>query len=228
MGRHRVVDAAASMLLGAACPGCGNPTARLCPRCRDEIRALAAAPVAVRGIGVPVVAAGPHQGILRALVIAYKERQAWWLNADLGPPLAESVARALLEAGGRVPAGVVLVPVPSLRSSVRVRGLDTTRALAVRAARLLSASGLPARVEASLLHARSTADQAELGERARRENLRGALVARPGAPGVRVLVDDLTTTGASLAEGCRALAVATTPVTACAVVAATPRRDARR
>ena len=215
------------MLLGAACPGCGSPTARLCHRCRDEVRALQAAPVAVRGIGVPVAAAGPHQGVLRALVIAYKERQAWWLSADLGALLAESVARALLEAGGHAPAGIVLVPVPSLPSSVRARGLDTTRALATRAARLLAASGLPAHVEASLRHARGAADQADLGERARWRNLRGALVARPGAPGVRVLVDDLTTTGASLAEGCRALAAAATPITACAVVAATPRRDGR-
>ncbi len=216
------------MLLGAACPGCGRPTARLCPRCSAEIRALEAAVVAVRGPAVPVAAAGPHQGLLRALVIAYKERQAWWLRTDLGGLLAQSVVRALLDAGDPAPAAVILVPVPSLPSSVRTRGLDTTRALATRAARMLTASGLPALVEASLRHARSTADQAELGERARWENLRGALVARPGASAVRVLVDDLTTTGASLAEGCRALVAAGTPARACAVVAATPRHGGRR
>ena len=93
-----MVDAAASMLLGAACPGCGSPTARLCARCRGEIRAREAAAVVVRGVGVPVAASGPHEGVLRALVIAYKELQAWWLSADLGGLLEESVARALVDA----------------------------------------------------------------------------------------------------------------------------------
>ncbi len=55
----------------------------------------------------------------------------------------------------------------------------------------------------------------------------GALVARPGRPALRVVVDDLTTTGSSLHEACRALAEAGTPASGCAVVAATPRRHRR-
>lgn len=223
---RRLADAGASVLLGAACPGCERPSARLCPDCRASVAALVPSPVAVRGLRLPVVAGGRHEGLLRSLVIAYKERQAWWLSAVLGATLAEAVARAVVESGMR-PAEVLLVPVPSLPSSVRARGLDVTRALAATAARMLTASGLPARVEAGLRHARTTADQAELGESARWANLNGALVARPAGPGFRVVVDDLTTTGASLAEACRALRAASVPAGACAVVAATPRRSPR-
>ncbi|MFT3877848.1 MAG: ComF family protein [Propioniciclava sp.] len=222
----RLADAAASLLLGAVCPGCERPSARLCLACRAELDALVAETVDVRGSTVPVAAAGRHEGLLRALVIAYKERQAWWLRDVLGALLAEAVARALLDTGGG--REVVLVPVPSLPASVRARGLDVTRALAVTAARRLSASGLPARVESGLRHARTVDDQAELGESARWRNLSGALVAKPGRPGLRVVVDDLTTTGASLAEACRALAAASLSASACAVIAATPRRDGRR
>ena len=59
-------------------------------------------------------------------------------------------------------------------------------------------------------------------------HLAGALGARPAPEGTLVVVDDLATTGASLVEACRALASAGTPPTACAIVAATPRRDGRR
>ena len=140
--------------------------------------------------------------------------------------LALAVAEGLARGPGR-PRELVLVPMPSQGRSVRERGLDTTRLLARTAARTLASAGLPTRVEATLRHVRRVADQSELGEHDRRTNLVGALVARPGRPALRVVVDDLTTTGSSLHEACRALAEAGTPASGCAVVAATPRRHRR-
>ncbi|CAM5258870.1 hypothetical protein SALBM311S_11748 [Streptomyces alboniger] len=66
---------------------------------------------------------------------------------------------------------------------------------------------------------RDVADQAGLNSRQRLENLAGALAVVPGggrllAGGPVVLVDDLMTTGASLAEAARAVRVALAEVTA--------------
>ncbi|MFD7735507.1 ComF family protein [Kitasatospora phosalacinea] len=80
-----------------------------------------------------------------------------------------------------------------------------------------------------LRHSRPVADQAGLGAAERRRNLDGALAVparvAPRLAGHRlVLVDDLVTTGASLAEAARALRAAGCPPRAAATVAATARR----
>ncbi|MEW2289687.1 ComF family protein [Streptomyces sp. NPDC047841] len=118
--------------------------------------------------------------------------------------------------GGAGPAGwtrpepVVLVPVPSARWAVRARGHDPVRRMALAAAGELRRTGTPARVAAVLRQRRPVADQAGLDARRRLENLAGALEVSPGGgrllgAGRVVLVDDLMTTGASLAEAARAL-----------------------
>lgn len=214
-------DAAASLLLGAACPGCRTPCAHLCPACA----AVVAEPTPF-AVGDGIVAAAPYDGLWQRCIVAYKERNGWWLGGPLGRALSLAVAEGLARGPGR-PRELVLVPMPSQGRSVRERGLDTTRLLARTAARTLASAGLPTRVEATLRHVRRVADQSELGEHDRRTNLVGALVARPGRPALRVVVDDLTTTGSSLHEACRALAEAGTPASGCAVVAATPRRHRR-
>lgn len=215
------VDAAASLLLGSACPGCGTPCAQLCAACAGLVGDPR--PFGVPGLGRPVGAAGAYDDVWQHCIVAYKERGAWWLGAPLGRALALAVGEVLAGGVGRPPE-LVLVPMPSQPRSVRDRGLDTTLVLARVAARTLVASGLPVRVEPALRHVRRVSDQSELGEHQRRTNLVGALSARGGPAGVRVVVDDLTTTGASLVEACRALAEAGTPASGCAVVAATPLR----
>lgn len=224
-------DAAASLLLGSACPGCRTPSAHLCATCAPVVADPRPFRVpGLEGVGQGVVAAAAYEGLWQRCIVAYKERTGWWLGAPLGRALALAVGSLLAGSSGGGPGrpgALVLVPMPSQPRSVRERGLDTTLVLARVAARTLAASGLPTRVEPVLRHVRRVADQSELGEHERRTNLVGALSARGGAPGVRVVVDDLTTTGASLAEACRALAEAGTPAGGCAVVAATPLRRSR-
>lgn len=115
-----------------------------------------------------------------------------------------------LGAGGGGAGPLLLVPVPSVRRVVRARGHDAVRRVAVAAAGELRRSGLAARVLPVLRQRRAVADQAGLDARQRRANLAGALEVVPGAGrllwgGPVVLVDDLMTTGATLAEAARAV-----------------------
>ncbi len=165
--------------------------------------------------GLPVVhAVAPYAAEVRALLLAHKERGALVLAGVLGRALAGAVRAGLGKGGagatasGRGP--VLLVPVPSARWAVRARGHDPVRRMALAAAGELRRTGTPARVAAVLRQRRAVADQAGLDARQRLENLAGALEVSPGGgrllgAGRVVLVDDLMTTGASLAEAARAL-----------------------
>ncbi|CAM5560904.1 putative protein OS=Streptomyces antimycoticus OX=68175 GN=SANT12839_040920 PE=4 SV=1 [Streptomyces antimycoticus] len=120
---------------------------------------------------------------------------------------------------------LLLVPVPSARRAVGARGHDPARRIALAAAGVLRGGGRPARVPAVLRQRRRVSDQSGLDARQRRANVTGALGTVPGggrllAAGPVVLVDDLMTTGASLAEAARAVTAAGGLVVGAAVVAA--------
>jgi predicted amidophosphoribosyltransferase len=94
------------------------------------------------------------------------------------------------------------------------------------AAARLRASGRAAAVLPALTHRRKVADQAGLGRGARAENLDGALAVRASTArllGERpvVLLDDVMTSGATLAEAARALRAAGNAPVGAAVLAAT-------
>lgn len=180
--------------------------------------------------GLPAVfGAAPYEDAVRAVLLAHKERGALGLAGALGRALAGAVRAAAAPAAGPL----LLVPVPSSRSAVRARGHDPARRIACAASRELRRTGTPARVVAVLGQRRAVADQTGLDARQRLSNLAGAL--RVAAGGVRLLeggrvvfVDDLMTTGASLAEAARAVRDAGGPgfrgagVPGAAVVAAPP------
>lgn len=156
------------------------------------------------------------------MLLAHKERGATGLARLLGGALAGAVHAS---APGRE-GPVFLVPVPSARRAVAARGHDPVRRMAREAAGALRRTVPDARSLPVLRQRRSVADQSGLSARARRENLAGALEAVPGSGrllrgGEVVLVDDLMTTGASLAEAARAIRAEGTEVRSAAVVAAT-------
>ncbi|MFG2503843.1 ComF family protein [Streptomyces sp. NPDC048441] len=214
------------LVLPAECGGCGRPRAVLCAQCREAL--CGAAPGRVRPDprppGLPVVhAAAPYEDAVRAVLLAHKERGALGLAGPLGEGLAGAVRAGVVRAGmeGAWPPGgdaaVLLVPVPSARGAVRARGHDPVRRIALAAAGELRRGGTRARVLCVLRQRRAVADQAGLNSRQRQANLQGALEvtagggrlladAGAGADGGRiVIVDDLMTTGASLAEAARAI-----------------------
>lgn len=201
------------LVLPVACGGCGRPRTELCGGCAA---ALAEVPQRVRPApepaGLPVVhAAAPYENAVRAMLLAHKERGALGLAGALGGALAGAV-RAGAGQGGRA-GPLLLVPVPSARRATAARGHDPARRIALAAAAELRRGGTPARVLAVLRQRRAVADQAGLGARERQANLAGALTVAAGGlrlldGGGVVLVDDLLTTGASLAEAARAVGAA--------------------
>ncbi|THA81930.1 ComF family protein [Streptomyces sp. A0592] len=203
----------AGLVLPVDCAGCGAVRVLVCADCRGALSGAEAGLVRPSPApeGLPVVqAAAAYEGAVRAVLLAHKERGALPLAGVLGAALAAAVL-----AGGTVPGPgeVALVPVPSARRQVRARGHDPARRIALAAAGRLRRAGVPARVAPVLGLRRAVADQAGLRARERRENLAGALAVRRGGArltgGARiVLVDDVVTTGATLAEAARAVRAA--------------------
>ncbi|MER7816942.1 ComF family protein [Streptomyces sp. NPDC096153] len=202
------------LVLPAVCAGCGAARTVLCEECAE---ALAGPPARARPCpepqGLPVVfAAARYEGAVRSVLIAHTERGALGLARPLGAALAGAVRAATPE--GRAERGpLLLVPVPSARRAVRARGHDPSRRIAVAAAVALRRAGTYSRVLPVLRQGRRVSDQSGLTARERLENMAGALEAAPWAGRVlearrTVLVDDVMTTGASLAEALRALRAA--------------------
>jgi len=194
---------ALSLLFPTWCAGCDDPDEALCAACRDEL-----APRALRRVlpdGLEVRSAAPFAGVPARVLRAFKEDGRTSLARPLGRALA-AVAPV---------ADAVVVPVPTSRAAMRRRGYRVAELLAARA-------GL--RPRRLLLPARAAADQRGLQREARADNVAGTMRAVP-LPGVRVLiVDDVVTTGATLAEAARALRAAGAVVVGAATVASTPRR----
>ncbi len=199
---------ASSLLFPTWCAGCDEPGHDLCPSCAAD---LAAAEPAHRDLdGLDVWAATRFEGVAARVVRALKEDGRTALARPLGALLGGPI--------DRVPdrAGVVLVPLPASRASLRGRGYAVVELLVRRTGRDW----------APLLRvARAADDQRGLGRDERARNTAGTLWATDAAAGASVvIVDDVVTTGATLLEARRALVAAGAHVCAAVTVADTPRR----
>jgi predicted amidophosphoribosyltransferase len=237
----------ARLVLPVECPGCGRPDEILCPacaavlagpvrRCEDDVPRLD------RMDGVPplpVWTVTTYAGPVRGVVVAWKDRG----RRDLTDRLVTAVEAAgeavagVLRASGltgvSVPPGVVgglrVVQVPTTSAARRRRGADLVGRLAEGVAAGLTRGGLPARAT-PVLRRRAAADQVGLGARARGRNS-ARVTLRPSSDprrGLHLLVDDIVTTGATLAACCRAIEAAGGLVLGAIVIAATPPPAAHR
>ncbi len=197
-------------LFPVPCAGCGSEGRALCAVCAPALApSLRTEPVA--GVG-PVTSALRYEGVARSVLLALKEQGRTGLASRLAPPFAAAVADALAT-------DVLPVAVPSSRAARRRRGFEPVRLLASRAGIRLLPAFLPARPHAV---------QKGLDAASRARNLDGVFALARPVDGLRVLLlDDVVTTGATLAAAAGVLRAGGAEVVGAAVLAATPRRDGR-
>lgn len=225
------------------CVCCGKEDRAICAGCERQVRLLtrrpfraeSAAPALMGTDGsvlLPVVAAGIYREELAQSVLSFKRHG----QGPLGAALAKALGKAVRAATGTGSSEVWLVPVPSSGGAYRKRGFSPVHLLLTR----LRHDGMPGgmkchdvlrkvRVPAKAGGAGGGVQggQKGLGRGARVRRVRGSMraVRRAGGAGLAgrpcIIVDDVLTTGSTLAEAARALHQAGAVVRGAVVLAAT-------
>ncbi|MDM8083852.1 phosphoribosyltransferase family protein [Cellulomonas cellasea] len=235
-GLCRAVLGVGRLVLPVDCAGCGAPDVPLCPACAAPLRAPPrrredAAPRLDTMDGrmpLPVWAPAQYVGPVREIVVSWKDRG----RADLGRHLADAIAAAARQVAPALEAWdqstpLLVVPAPSSATARWRRGEDLVGRLGAVTAQALEPRLPGTRSTRALRRRWGGHDQVGLGARSRGANLAGQVAVRRAARlqvgGQPVLlVDDVLTTGATLAACERALSAAGAVVVGALVLAATP------
>ncbi|WP_334143768.1 hypothetical protein [Corynebacterium nuruki] len=201
----------AALIWRRDCPGCGAPGEGVCPDCRIRLRAV---PHRVGTVDwPPTFAAGPYGGPHRAVVLAAKSHHRSDAVRVLGEVTAGTVRHLVAEGAVADPRLVplLLLPAPTRPSAARRRGGCVVLGACRAAAGSLTAGGETVRVGQVCRLAEGARDSVGLDRVRRRENISAALrfdtgtlaqqaawVARTGA--TVVVVDDVSTTGATVRQ----------------------------
>jgi ComF family protein len=210
----KIGKAAADLLFPPRCMVCQRLGAWLCTACIAEIEMIY--PPICHRCGLPLDAHGTerpcripppldglracafHDGPLREAIHQFKYRDLTALAGPLGRLMA--TAWPALD-GEWVPQ--VVVPVPLHPRRQRQRGYNQAALLAME---LSAALQIPL-LEGALHRVKATAPQVDLDAKQRSINVKDAFRCQPGRLDGRavLLVDDVCTTGATLASACEAL-----------------------
>lgn len=239
------MGAAAAELLALAvpvdCVCCGAEDLALCVACERQVRLLTRHPFRAEeqapalmnvdgGLILPVVAAGVYREELAQAVLSFKRHGQHQLTSVLARGLGQGIAAAAAGVDG-----VCLVPVPSSTAGYVKRGFSPVHLLL---AELRRGATIPGTLAVDVIRKsrrraaleRLPGGQKGLGRGARASRVRGSMVV-PARKCARVsgrrciIVDDVLTTGATLAEAARALHLSGAVVMGAVVLAATRPPD---
>lgn len=208
---------------GRVCAACIERFARPRPRC---LRCAVVVPEGTAECGACLAAPPPFDATLASVDYDFPwDRLITMFKFHAATDLAPTLAGLLADAPGhadRVPVDLVL-PVPLAASRLRERGFNQAWELARRAARRLNLAAEPR----LLLRLRDTPHQIALPPAERAGNVRGAFAIEPPRRSevhgrAVAVVDDVMTTGDTLAEIARVLKQAGATHVAAWVVARTP------
>ena len=178
------------LLFPDQCHGCGRFGTLLCPECIAQLG---------RYVGdIPVCGAAHftiafvYAGVLRSAILAVKYARQRRLGVALGH---------LLAAHPWVSGDAVIVPIPGSSQRIAQRGYDQAVVLAQAVA---TTRQLP--LSQQLVRVRQTTAQAKLNRMQRQQNVAGAFMWQGGSPPTRIiLIDDICTTGATIAAAIAAI-----------------------
>lgn len=183
------------------CVHCGRVDHRYCPSCREQLTQW---PLHVQHSTMQplqaIASTGLHEDVLQSAIQALKYHH----TPDIAWPLGERLAAALADQNWSID---IIVPVPLHTERLRERGYNQANELAHA---LATASGIPHFPQA-LHKQRHTRSQVELSREERLQNVREAFTVQQ-QEAVRgktvLLVDDVKTTGATLAACAHSLLAA--------------------
>jgi predicted amidophosphoribosyltransferase len=226
----------ARLVVPVSCPGCGTHDVRWCDDCASAwweppLRSESMAPrLDIEGRpALPVWAIAELAGTSHAMVVAWKDggrRDLDRFFADAVGRAAAHIAPALDEGRIHCSAPIAVVPVPARAASTRTRGIDLPLLLASAVSKGLCAEG----VDASVRRVLGIGKGEQRGASARRRWLQASslrVTRETGSPATVLLVDDVMTTGATLASAVRSLDVTFLTVGAGLCLAAAPPSSAR-
>ena len=190
------LDTLLDLVYPPRCPFCGRvtPEGAPCPSCVEELSQIPPAEQALAGVAGSygrLIVAYPYEGIVRRVVLRYKKLGQRQLDELLAAYLSVALRRQATDW-----AFDLVTAAPGNRRNVHTRGFDAGERIAQQAARLLGLPFYP------LFTPHDGPSQKELTEAQRLHAAKGIHLKEnaPDLTGLRILlVDDVVTTGATIA-----------------------------
>lgn len=201
----------ADLIFPSRCIGCSQLGISICSNCRSSWHPhIYHREVSVEGCKYPVVSSVQYSPVASRVLLSAKESNIAAADKLLIDAISHSLSYFVKRFGG-----TTLVAIPSRRSATRKRGRNFLSEITLEVARI-SENEISFMGTQLLVHSRDVKDQSALNSKQRLSNVSGALAVpskfkprfRDGNIGPLIIVDDLITTGATLAEAIRALRTA--------------------